>query len=124
MSKRGKAKEVKEEGACCPSSGSQRRGGEDGERGTAKVEDERLGGEKVEKGGKMNEDIGGPLSQVTQGMVGIHFLLLFFRNAENVNERSGSLNDDLDPLAFLRLSCSRSARGPIAVPPWPGVREH
>ena len=45
----------------------------------------------MEKEGRMNEDIGGPPSQVTYGMVGIHFLLLF-RHAKSVNARSGFLN--------------------------------
>jgi hypothetical protein len=46
------------------------------------VEYERLGGKKVEKGGRTNEDIGWPPSWVTQGMVGIHFLLPLSENVE------------------------------------------
>jgi hypothetical protein len=46
------------------------------------VKYERLGGKKMEKGGRTNEDIGWPLSWVTQGMVGIHFLLPLSENVE------------------------------------------
>lgn len=45
-----------------PSNGSERRGRREVERGTVMVEYERLGGKKMEKGGRMNEDIGWPPS--------------------------------------------------------------
>jgi hypothetical protein len=65
------------------------------------VEYERLGGKKMEKGGRMNEDIGWPPSWVTQGMVGSRFLLPPSQKMLNEDERSGALNDDLTHSLFL-----------------------